>query len=95
MDPVPWNERKWNAFHYVAYWMSDTYGTNGLAAAGSMLSLGLNWWQAVLAIVAGNAVISWVCVANGTIGARLGTSFSVLVRGSFGFWFSCESEHCV
>ncbi|KAF9456393.1 cytosine-purine permease [Collybia nuda] len=74
MDPVPPHLRTWTTWNYIAYWVSDA--TN------------VTRKQALTAIAVGHTIIATVMVLNGTIGARLHVSFSVLNRSSFGFWFS-------
>jgi NCS1 family nucleobase:cation symporter-1 len=53
-----------------------------------MIASGMSWQMSIGAIAAGNIFISWIMVANGTVGASLHTSFAVTARGSFGFWLS-------
>ncbi|KAK7440050.1 hypothetical protein VKT23_017301 [Stygiomarasmius scandens] len=88
MDPVPYHLRTWTTWNYVAYWISDAANVAAWELASSMLSVGLSWRQALPAIAIGHTLIALVMVANGTIGARLHVPFPVLVRSSFGFWFS-------
>ncbi|TBU57108.1 NCS1 nucleoside transporter family [Dichomitus squalens] len=88
MDPVPPEKRTWSTLNYVAYWVSDAWNVAVWQLASSMLTIGLSWRQALLAIAVGHVIISIVMVLNGTIGARLHVGFPVLLRSSFGFWFS-------
>lgn len=44
--------------------------------------------QALSIIAIGHIAITVVIVLNGTTGARLHVTFPVLIRSSFGFWFS-------
>ncbi|KIY46028.1 NCS1 nucleoside transporter family [Fistulina hepatica ATCC 64428] len=88
MDPVPEESRTWRTRDFIAYWISDAANVATWELASSMIAVGLSWKQALPAIAIGHLIISVVVVLNGTIGARLHISFSVLNRSSFGFWFS-------
>ncbi|KAH8829891.1 cytosine-purine permease [Flagelloscypha sp. PMI_526] len=88
MDPIPMDKRTWSTWSYVGYWVSDSANVVSWELASSMLAVGLSWRQALIAISIGHIIISLVMVLNGTIGARLGIAFSVLIRSSFGYWFS-------
>jgi NCS1 family nucleobase:cation symporter-1 len=52
--------------------------------ASSMINQGMNWWQAVLTIFIGNAIVLVPMVLNGKAGAKYGIPFPVLARASFG-----------
>ncbi|EIW78153.1 hypothetical protein CONPUDRAFT_127627 [Coniophora puteana RWD-64-598 SS2] len=88
MDPVPPHGRTLIAHAQVSYWVSDATNLAVWELAGSMLSLGLSWRQALPAIAVAYSITSVVTVINGTTGARLHVAFPVLNRSSFGFWFS-------
>lgn len=44
----------------------------------------MNWWQAVLTIFIGNAIVLLPMILNGHAGAKYGIPFPVLARASFG-----------
>ncbi|TFK37655.1 cytosine-purine permease [Crucibulum laeve] len=88
MDPVPTYLRTWSTWNYITYWISDAMNIPAWELASSMLAIGLSWREALAAIAIGHSIIAIVILANGTIGARLHVPFPVLVRSSFGFWFS-------
>ncbi|KIY72705.1 cytosine-purine permease [Cylindrobasidium torrendii FP15055 ss-10] len=88
MNPVPPEQRTWTTRNYVAYWVSASTNVAVWQFASSMLALGLSWRQAFVAIVLGHSLISLVMALNGTVGARYRVPFPVLIRTSFGFWFS-------
>ena len=52
--------------------------------ASSMINQGMNWWQAVLTIFTGNAIVLLPMILNGHAGAKYGIPFPVLARASFG-----------
>ncbi|KAI0031533.1 cytosine-purine permease [Vararia minispora EC-137] len=88
MDPTPPYLRTWGKWSYVAYWISGSFNISAWEVASSMLAVGLSWRQALASIAIGHSIISIPILFNGLIGARLHIPFPVLVRSSFGFWFS-------
>ncbi|KAL5498160.1 hypothetical protein ACEPAH_2290 [Sanghuangporus vaninii] len=88
MDPVPPGQRTWTSLNFVLYWISTASNIAVWELASSMLAVGLSWKQALPAIALGQVIIGVAMVATGTIGARLHIAFPVLMRSSFGFWFS-------
>jgi NCS1 family nucleobase:cation symporter-1 len=52
--------------------------------ASSLIDGGMNWWQAILTIFLGNAIVLVPMVLNGHAGASYGIPFPVLARASFG-----------
>lgn len=52
--------------------------------ASSLIEGGMNWWQAILTIFLGNAIVLIPMVLNGHAGAKYGIPFPVLARASFG-----------
>src|SRR5687768_11169035 len=54
--------------------------------ASSLISGGMNWWQAILTIFIGNTVVLIPMILNGHAGAKYGIPFPVLARASFGVY---------
>src|SRR5687768_18125856 len=52
--------------------------------ASSLISGGMNWWQAILTIFIGNTVVLIPMILNGHAGAKYGIPFPVFARASFG-----------
>src|SRR5471030_629434 len=52
--------------------------------ASSLISGGMNWWQAVLTIFLGNVIVLIPMVLNAHAGTRYGIPFPVYCRSSFG-----------
>ncbi|KZV73617.1 NCS1 nucleoside transporter family [Peniophora sp. CONT] len=88
MDPTPPHMRTWTTRDYVAYWIASSFNISAWEIASSMLATGLSWRQALVCIAVGHCIISVPILLNGIIGARLHVPFPVLVRSSFGYWFS-------
>src|SRR5436305_6329307 len=77
-------QRTWTAYNYCALWMGMAHCIPTWLMAGSLIALGLAWWQAVLAIALGSAVVLVPILLNSHPGARYGIPFPVLARASFG-----------
>lgn len=52
--------------------------------ASSMINNGMSWWQAILTIFLGNAIVLVPMLLNGHAGAKYGIPFPVFARASFG-----------
>src|SRR4051794_15812929 len=52
--------------------------------ASSLIEGGMNWWQAILTVFLGNAIVLVPMILNGDAGARYGIPFPVFARSSFG-----------
>ncbi|KAJ4290350.1 hypothetical protein N0V90_010566 [Kalmusia sp. IMI 367209] len=88
MDPTPPSERTWTWFSYFALWFSYSFTSGGWAAASSLLSLKINWWQAVLACFVGSVVSGIATSFNSRQSAVYHIGFPTLQRVSFGLYGS-------
>ena len=52
--------------------------------ASSLISGGMNWWQAILTVFLGNLIVLIPMVLNAHAGTKYGISFPVFARASFG-----------
>ncbi|KAL3459105.1 permease for cytosine/purines, uracil, thiamine, allantoin-domain-containing protein [Aspergillus heterothallicus] len=97
MDPVKPEDQTWSVWTWMAYWATECISLGTWQTAGSMLSVGLSWREAIPAVVVGSVCTSVPMVLNGAIGATLHLAFSVLIRSSFGYYFSyfCVVSRCV
>ena len=84
LAPVPMNRRTWGTWNYAALWISMSLCIPTYTMASSMINQGMNWWQAVLTIFIGNAIVLIPMLLNGKAGAKYGIPFPVLARTSFG-----------
>ena len=84
LAPVPQNKRTWGTWNYAALWISMSLCIPTYTMASSMINEGMSWWQAVLTIFIGNAIVLMPVLLNGHAGAKYGIPFPVLARASFG-----------
>jgi len=84
LAPVSPDERTWSSWNIAALWIGMAVCIPTYMLAGGMISLGMNWWQATLTVMAGNFIVLIPMILNGHAGTKLGVPFPVLVRASFG-----------
>ena len=84
LAPVPPEKRRWGTWNYAALWISMSLCIPTYTMASSMINNGMSWWQAVLTIFLGNAIVLVPMLLNGHAGAKYGIPFPVFARASFG-----------
>ncbi|TCJ14374.1 nitrate reductase [Flaviaesturariibacter flavus] len=84
LAPIPQEKRTWGTGNYAALWISMSLCIPTYTMASSMIDHGMSWWQAILTIFIGNAIVLVPMLLNGHAGAKYGIPFPVLARASFG-----------
>lgn len=84
LAPIPQSRRTWGIWNYAALWISMSLCIPTYTMASSMINNGMSWWQAVLTIFIGNAIVLVPMLLNGHAGAKYGIPFPVFARASFG-----------
>jgi NCS1 family nucleobase:cation symporter-1 len=84
LAPVPKEKRTWGTWNYAALWISMSLCIPTYMLASSLIGGGMNWWQAILTIFLGNAIVLIPMILNGHAGAKYGIPFPVFARASFG-----------
>ena len=84
LAPTPTRDRSWNLWHIASLWVGMSVCIPTYMLAASMVKAGLNWWQSLLAIFLGNAIVLIPLVLNAHAGTRYGIPFPVYARASFG-----------
>ncbi|MFZ1055673.1 MAG: NCS1 family nucleobase:cation symporter-1 [Opitutaceae bacterium] len=82
--PVPALRRTWHVGSFAALWVSMSACVPTYMLASSLVGGGMNWWEAVLTIFLGNAIVLVPILLNAHAGTRYGIPFPVLCRASFG-----------
>ncbi|KAM0746115.1 hypothetical protein T439DRAFT_330088 [Meredithblackwellia eburnea MCA 4105] len=85
MEPVAREQWTWTTGTFIAYWFSDLINAGSWSQVSSFVSLGLTWWESMIAVLVGGILLAGVVVLNGIIGARLHTPFAVTSRAAFGY----------
>jgi NCS1 family nucleobase:cation symporter-1 len=86
LAPISQEKRSWGTWNYAALWISMSLCIPTYMLASSLIDGGMNWWEAILTIFLGNAIVLIPMVLNGHAGAKFGIPFPVLARASFGVY---------
>ncbi len=82
--PTPIKDRKWNAWNVGGLWIAMSVSIASYMLASSMISSGMNWWQAVITVFIGCVVVLIPMLLISSPGVKYGIPFPVLARSSFG-----------
>jgi nucleobase:cation symporter-1, NCS1 family len=82
--PTRISDRKWGLKDIAALWISMSACIPTYMLASSLISEGMNWYEAVLTIFVGNAIVLVPMILNAHAGTKYGIPFPVYCRASFG-----------
>jgi nucleobase:cation symporter-1, NCS1 family len=82
--PVPQAQRTWGMWHFAAIWIGMAVCIPTYMLASSLIGQGMNWWQALLTIFLGNAIVLVPMLLNAHVGTKYGIPLPVFLRVSFG-----------
>jgi len=77
-------DRKWGTYDIAALWISMSACIPTYMLASSLISEGMNWYEAVLTVFIGNAIVLVPMILNAHAGTKYGIPFPVYCRASFG-----------
>ncbi len=84
LAPTGIAQRTWNVWHIASLWVGMSVCIPTYMLAASMIGAGLTWWQSLVAILLGNAIVLVPLVINAHAGTRYGIPFPVYARAAFG-----------
>ncbi|KAL2803118.1 permease for cytosine/purines, uracil, thiamine, allantoin-domain-containing protein [Aspergillus granulosus] len=85
--PLPSSRRPYGPWHFVGLWMvTGSFNVGGWTTGSSLISLGLNVWQAMLAIIIAHTFVGLLCVAGGHPGAKWHIGFPIWMKQNWGIW---------
>ena len=84
--PVPTSGRKWGMLSFAALWISMSACIPTYMLASSLIGDGMNWWQALVTILIGNAIVLVPILANSHPGTKYGVPFPVFARAAYGVY---------
>lgn len=84
LAPVPPEIRNWNKWHIAALWVGMAVCIPTYMLASSLISQGMNWWQALITILLGNLIVLAPMILNAHVGTKYGVPLPVFLRLSFG-----------
>ncbi len=76
--------RTWSWQNIAGLWVGMVVCVPTYMLAAGLVSEGMSWWQAVLTVLLGNAIVLVPMMLIGHAGTRHGIPFPVLLRSSFG-----------
>ncbi len=82
--PTKISQRRWTTYSIAALWISMSACIPTYMLASGLISEGMNWYQAVLTIFIGNAIVLIPMILNAHAGTKYGIPFPVYCRASFG-----------
>jgi NCS1 family nucleobase:cation symporter-1 len=84
LAPTSIAKRTWTTYNYAALWISMAHCIPTYMMASGLISAGMNWWQALLTIGLGNAIVLVPILLNSHPGTKYGIPFPVFARASYG-----------
>src|ERR1051326_1548201 len=84
LAPVPPARRTWTTYNYATLWIGMSVCIPTYMLGAGLIDGGMSWWQAILTILLGNAIVLVPMVLNAHAGAAYGIPFPVLARAPFG-----------
>ena len=84
LAPTPPERRTWSTYNIAALWIGMSVVVTTYTLASGLMAEGMNWWQSMITILLGNAIVLIPMILNAHAGTKYGVSFPVLCRASFG-----------
>ncbi|TID21160.1 hypothetical protein CANINC_003440 [Pichia inconspicua] len=88
LRPVEEARRKWTWYHYVFFWIADSFNINTWQIAATGVQAGLSWWVTWITVWVGYGLCGAFVTASARVGNAYHISFPVSCRSSFGIWGS-------
>ncbi|KAM7526144.1 hypothetical protein LguiA_016046 [Lonicera macranthoides] len=84
LKPTSSDQRTFSGWEMASLWVGLVVGVPTFYLAGSLVDLGMAWWQGIATVVVANIILLVPLVLTGHPGTKYGVSFPVLARSSFG-----------
>ena len=84
LAPTRVAKRTWTTYNYAALWISMAHCIPTYMLASGLIGAGMNWWQALVTILVGNAIVLVPILANSHPGTKYGIPFPVFARAAYG-----------
>ena len=89
LRPCTPGEHSWRASRFASLWIGMCLCIPTYSLAGGMIDLGMSWWEAVLTILVGSAVVLVPILLVAHAGTRYGIPYPVFAR----LWFGTRGAH--
>ncbi|EPS64628.1 hypothetical protein M569_10151, partial [Genlisea aurea] len=84
LKPTSPEMRAFSGLELASLWVGLVVGVPTYYLAGSLVELGMAWWQGIATVVTANMILLFPLILTGHPGSKYGVSFPVLARSSFG-----------
>ncbi|KVI08132.1 Permease for cytosine/purines, uracil, thiamine, allantoin, partial [Cynara cardunculus var. scolymus] len=84
LAPTTVSKRTYSGWEMASLWVGLVVGVPTYYLAGSLVDLGMAWWQGILTVVTANIITVIALGLMGHPGTRYGIPFPVLARSAFG-----------
>lgn len=84
LAPTSLAQRTWTTYNIAALWIGMSVVITTYTLASGLMQQGMTWWQALVTILLGNAIVLIPMILNAHAGTKYGVSFPVLCRAAFG-----------
>src|SRR5215467_12078051 len=95
IDRIPEGARHGKPWHQFAFWWGGNVNVFNVVLGAVTVSIGLTFWQALIAIAAGTLIGALLIALHATQGPVLGVPQTIQSRGQFGFYGSAFLFPCV
>jgi NCS1 family nucleobase:cation symporter-1 len=89
LRPTTAEEHNWNAYSFASLWIGMSICLPTYSLAAGLISLGMNWWQAIFTIILGNCIVLIPILLNAHAGTKFGIPYPVYAR----LWFGSKGAH--
>ncbi|MFY0544257.1 NCS1 family nucleobase:cation symporter-1 [Brevibacillus sp. H7] len=89
LRPTNRAEHDWTAYNFASLWIGMSICLPTYAMAAGLISLGMNWWQAIFTIILGNCIVLIPILLNAHAGTKFGIPYPVYAR----LWFGSKGAH--
>jgi NCS1 family nucleobase:cation symporter-1 len=86
IDYIPAGARHGQPWHQFVFWFGSNVCVLNVVLGAVTISIGLTFWQALIAIAAGTLIGALLIALHATQGPRLGVPQTIQSRGQFGFY---------
>lgn len=82
---LPPSRRTYGPWNFVGLWVvTGSFNVGGWTTGSSLISLGLDMWQAMLVVIIANVFAGFLCVLGGAPGAKWHVEFPLIQRSVWG-----------
>jgi NCS1 family nucleobase:cation symporter-1 len=89
LRPTTTQEHSWKGINFAALWVGMCLCIPTYTMASGMISLGMNWYQAIFTIFLGNVIVLIPILLNSHAGTKFGIPYPVFAR----LWFGSKGAH--